>query len=512
MTGLDQRFKIRAPLRCNGIGRLECAEDAESGMRMAVRWLPIEANGVAAVKACESLPTHPTLPKIRKTGQVGASAYVAMDFPEGRLLSTWEEEAVAPEVLARVAAQIADALASIHSQHVFHGEISPDSILLVGEGWEKAYLWDMPLVIANRLTDRRGEDRLMQMLVKTAAFLSPERARGAGASAQGDVYALGAVLCLAGGAARPSSNTTLGMVYEVANGDWAPEVPDVLPDSLKAMVTRMVSPEPSERPTAREVAEAFARPVAAMPTLREMKAVQLPADPILVPPPVLKPRVATPVPQPKAEPAPVVAKPAEPALVALKPVEPTPVVVKPAEPAPVLAEKPMPPPPAEVALAENIAVAAELAEAGAQTYSPEEAAALFRPKWSKGLVAAAVGSVVLLAGLTWAAISLARADVPPAPAPMQRPVEVAQPAAAPEPPAPAVEPAPALTAPELVEDDLAPLPVMKARPAAPARKARPARAAPARSDLAKDPQPEQFDFLEEKSPEAPAAELKRPTF
>lgn len=200
MTGLDQRFKIRAPLRCNGIGRLECAEDSESGMRMAVRWLPIEANGVAAVKACESLPAHPTLPKIRKTGQVGASAYVAMDFPEGRLLSTWEMEPVAPEVLARVAAQIADALSTIHSQHVFHGEMSPDSVLLVGEGWEKAYLWDMPLVIANRLTDRRGEDRLMSQLVKTAPYLSPERARGAGASAASDVYALGAVLCLAGGA------------------------------------------------------------------------------------------------------------------------------------------------------------------------------------------------------------------------------------------------------------------------------------------------------------------------
>lgn len=490
MTGLDQRFKIRAPLRCNGIGRLECAEDSESGMRMAVRWLPIEANGVAAVKACEMLPSHPTLPRIRKTGQVGASAYVAMDFPEGRLLSTWENEAVAPEVLARVAAQIADALDTIHSQGVFHGEMSADSILLVGDGWEKAYLWDMPLVIANRLTDRRGEDRLMQQLVKTAPFLAPERARGGGASEQADVYALGAVLCLAGGAPRPSAPTTLGLVYEVANGDWAPEVPDMFPDSLRAMVTRMVAMDPNARPRAREVAETFARPVQAMPTLREMKAVALPEAAVALAPEVAvvaRPRVATPLPQPQPE---------------------LPAVTSPAAPPPAVPELPMPPPPAaDVSLAENIAVAPELAQAGAQSYSAEEAARLFGTRWSKPLFAAALACVALLAGLTWAAISLARSEPPPAPAPVQKPAQAVL-APAPIPPA-VVAP---ISAPELLDEDvLAPLtPVAKAaRPAA--KRSRPTRTA-ARTDLAKDPQPEQFEFLEEK-PAAPAGEeLKRPSF
>ena len=165
---LDPRFKIRAPLRCEGIGRLDCAEDLESGMRMAVRWLPLEANGSAAVQACEQLPEHPTLPRIRQIGQVGASAYVAMEFPDGNLLATQLHDALTAATLIGITAQIADALATIHSQDVFHGEMSADSILLVTAPSEKAYLWDMPLVIANRLTDRRGEDRLMYQLVKSA--------------------------------------------------------------------------------------------------------------------------------------------------------------------------------------------------------------------------------------------------------------------------------------------------------------------------------------------------------
>jgi hypothetical protein len=274
---LDPRIRIRAPLRCDGIGRLDCAEDADSGARLAVRWLPLEANGEAAVKACEKLPTHPVLPRIRQTGQVGASAFVALDFPQGELLSAREGERLETELVLRMAGQLADALATVHAQGVVHGEMSADSVLLA-QG--KAYLWDMPLVIANRLADRRGENRLMQNLVKTAAFLSPERARGEGASQAGDVYALGVVLCVAAGAPLPSGATTLAMVHQVATGAWAPRVPTQLPDAWREVLSRMLASEPSARPSAAEVAKAFAEAPShtALPTVPEMPAVKLPAE------------------------------------------------------------------------------------------------------------------------------------------------------------------------------------------------------------------------------------------
>src|SRR4051794_3622356 len=149
---LNPHIRIRSPLRCDGIGRLDCAEDTESGARLAVRWLPLDANGDAAVRACARLPEHPTLPRVRQTGHVGDKAFLAMEFPDGKLLSTLSGEPVAPEALVEVGAQLADALATVHSQGVVHGELSAESVLLA-KG--KAYLWDMPLVIANRLTDRR---------------------------------------------------------------------------------------------------------------------------------------------------------------------------------------------------------------------------------------------------------------------------------------------------------------------------------------------------------------------
>ncbi|MBL8910863.1 MAG: protein kinase [Archangium sp.] len=278
VTELDPRIRIRAALRCDGIGRLDCAEDTVSGERVAVRWLPLDANGDAAVKACEKLPAHPTLPRIRQTGQVGTSAFVALDFPDGELLSARGEERLENEQLLRLAAQLSDALSTVHAQNVVHGEMSRDSVLMVNDG--RAYLWDMPLVIANRLSDRRGENRLMQNLVKSAAYLAPERARGEGASQAADVYSLGAILCVSGGAPLPSAATTLGVVHQVASGEWVPRVPSTLPEQWRAMLERMVSREASRRPTAADVALCFAKVPAQnmLPTVPEMPAVRLPPE------------------------------------------------------------------------------------------------------------------------------------------------------------------------------------------------------------------------------------------
>lgn len=276
MGELDPRIRIRAPLRCDGIGRLDCAEDAESGVRLAVRWLPLEANGESAVAACQKLPQHPTLPRIRLTGKVGASAYVAMDFPEGELLAAREGETMGPEQLKWIIAQISDALATMHAQSVFHGEMSAESILLVNPAKdEKAYLWDMPLVIANRLTDRRGEERLMHQLVRTAAYLAPERARGEKPTAASDLYALAAIACIAGGSPKPVSETTLGVVHQVAMGTFRPKVPASISEPHKGMLERMLSADPKARPSAQAVADVFAPP-SNTPTLREMPAISWP--------------------------------------------------------------------------------------------------------------------------------------------------------------------------------------------------------------------------------------------
>lgn len=265
-TELDPRIKIRAPLRCDGVGSLDCAEDIESGMRMAVRWLPLDANGAAAARAVQQLPSHPTLPKIRSTGRVGSAAFVAMDFPDGKLLSTLLGEKFTPAQVAKLAAEVADALATMHAQDVVHGELSADSVLLHGT---KAVLWDMPLVLANRLTDRRGEERMLSQLPRITPYLAPERARGVPAFSSGDIFGLGAVMAQLLGGKQPQAQSTLALIHQLAVGTWKPEVPDSAPPELRALLNRMLQLEPRARPSAREVADhlrtAFVPPAVTAP-------------------------------------------------------------------------------------------------------------------------------------------------------------------------------------------------------------------------------------------------------
>lgn len=257
-SALDPRIRIRAPLRCDGIGSLDWAEDRTSGDRLAVRWVPTEANGLAAALACERLPAHPLLPRVVQTGHVGSLTFMAMDFPEGELLSARLEGGAAmdPVLVLRLGARLASALAAVHAQGLVHGELSLDSVLLAGG--ERAFLWDLPLVVANRHSDRRGEHGLMLALLKTAAFLAPERARGEPASAPGDVFALGAILCAAAGGGAPATGGVLGVLHDVASGRWAPSAPAGLPEPWRAVVQRMLAREPVARPTSAWVAEALA--------------------------------------------------------------------------------------------------------------------------------------------------------------------------------------------------------------------------------------------------------------
>ncbi len=266
MSELLPQFRIQAPLRCDGIGRLDCAEDTQSGERLAVRWVPLDANGAEAVKAVEQLPQHPTLPRIRQTGQVGASAFVALDFPQGETLAA-RGTVTADELLA-VARQLSAALSALHAQGVVHGELCLDSVLLADDA--RAVLWDLPLLLTSRLADRRGESRLMQNLVRTAPFLAPERARGEAPAAPGDVYALGALLCVAGGAQLPKTTSTLELVYRVATRAFVPEIPQSLPQVLRESLTRMLTADVSARMTAEEVATALSPRLTTAPEHRTL--------------------------------------------------------------------------------------------------------------------------------------------------------------------------------------------------------------------------------------------------
>ncbi len=243
-----QRFGSRSPLRNHGVGTLFEAQDLKGHGRVALREIPLEAMGESAVNALGQLPHHPGLPGVVGSGREGDMAWVALEFPNGKLLSAVGRP-LEPVAWAKMGTAIASALEAAHAGGVVHGELTNDSVLMCGD---RVLLYDLPLVLANRLTDRRGEARLLAQLPQMVSYLAPERFKGLEPTAASDVYSLAVLLCIAAGADPAPGESALERIHRVTTLAWRPTLPLHLPQ-VHTLLIRMMATDPGRRPAMRDV-------------------------------------------------------------------------------------------------------------------------------------------------------------------------------------------------------------------------------------------------------------------
>jgi serine/threonine protein kinase len=150
-----------------------------------------------------------------------------------------------PADVARVGAAVAGALAAVHSYGLVHRDIKPANILISTTGDVKLSDFGIARDLeAERLTAAAD-------VIGTAAYLSPEQARGAEVGPPTDVYALGLVLleCLTGRREYPGRAVESAVARLLRD----PVVPNELPGSWPPLLRAMTQADPARRPTAAEV-------------------------------------------------------------------------------------------------------------------------------------------------------------------------------------------------------------------------------------------------------------------
>ena len=176
----------------------------------------------------------------------------------------------------RIAKQIADALEAAHDKGIIHRDLKPANIKITPNGVVKVLDFGLAKAIADDRSGAADEDRRATtragMILGTAAYMSPEQARGKPLDRRTDIWSFGCVLYeLIAGRAAFGGETATDCLVKVLESDpqWA-LLPNDTPDSIRRLLRRCLEKDVAVRlrdiaDGRLEIVEALSVPVSAKP-------------------------------------------------------------------------------------------------------------------------------------------------------------------------------------------------------------------------------------------------------
>jgi serine/threonine-protein kinase len=247
------RYELQALLGAGGMGEVYRAFDTRLNRTVAIKVLrPALASDTRfrerferEARAVASL-NHSNICGVYDVGENPSATYLVMEFLEGTTLDRYlQSHRLQTADVVAMGVQIAAGIEAAHAKGIVHRDIKPGNVFVTADGTIKITDFGLATVTALAAPAQSIAETAVGNLtmpgssVGTAAYMSPEQARGEPVDARTDIFAFGTVLYeMATG--RPAfSGATLATVFDAvlnqtpsSASSVAPRVPASLSDII----------------------------------------------------------------------------------------------------------------------------------------------------------------------------------------------------------------------------------------------------------------------------------------
>src|SRR6478672_10646174 len=216
-------YRVLTDLGRGGMGHVYKAEDLKLGRLVALKFLSADLardeqalSRFAREARAASALNHPNICTVYEIDDAGP-AFIAMELLEGTTLRQQIRTEVCPvDRILSVGLQVADALDAVHAKGITHRDLKPENIFI--DARDRVKLLDFGLAKVAPSEESDASDTILVTSTGTvhgtAAYMSPEQARGEEVDSRSDLYALGAILYEMSTGVRPFGGANTAVLFD----------------------------------------------------------------------------------------------------------------------------------------------------------------------------------------------------------------------------------------------------------------------------------------------------------